>query len=419
MGGELKLNKKQATEFGAFDYASLPEALSDAFDDYEIEYDEITDATDEELKEFFQRLQQGLPLTSSEKLNSVHSKLRDYCVKAAKSPFFKKTIVVSNKRYAHFDIAAKVAAIEIEGLDVGLRFEDVKKVFESNSAFSAQSAAARRINNALKYLHKRFPAKYAPFRNRTVVQSVITLVCHLQQAGLKAQQELALKRFIDSFLGELRKQVELGLKATDHDFLAFQRTVNANVKTGARTRQAIFLSHLFRKHPEFFSVMSHSAEIADSLRAGRERLANNIRELISSINERYASNHGKDLFKPTNKSATALAGLGKRLASLQDYQKFVEQLYFVFRESLGQRLAGQLPDSFKHVNDLRTMLQHDVDHGKTRDVAKKRKHLASVFKTYSGATSPDAIAPSTFTLVQVNILGAVNADLTKLSGTLS
>lgn len=96
--GELKLSKEQAEQFGGADYASLPETLSDTFDDYEIEYDEITNATDEEVKDFFQRLQEGLRLTSSEKLNSVHSKLRDYCAKTAKHEFFSKTTVISDKR---------------------------------------------------------------------------------------------------------------------------------------------------------------------------------------------------------------------------------------------------------------------------------------------------------------------------------
>ena len=63
-------------KFGGRYYRELPDAISDRLDDYEIEYDEITNATDEELKEFFQRLQEGLPLTSSEKLNAVDSKLR-------------------------------------------------------------------------------------------------------------------------------------------------------------------------------------------------------------------------------------------------------------------------------------------------------------------------------------------------------
>jgi hypothetical protein len=76
---ELSLNSESARKFGGSLYRDLPQKVADSFDDFEIEYDVIEDATDEELKEFFQRLQAGLPLTSSEKLNALHSRLRDYC----------------------------------------------------------------------------------------------------------------------------------------------------------------------------------------------------------------------------------------------------------------------------------------------------------------------------------------------------
>jgi uncharacterized protein with ParB-like and HNH nuclease domain len=114
-GNELPLSKSSVKEFGAEYYKDLPTKYADAFDDFEIEFDLIEDADEKDLKEFFQRLQQGLPLTSSEKLNSVHSKLRDFCRKLAEHRFFAKKVLASNKRYGHFDIAAKVAAIEIEG----------------------------------------------------------------------------------------------------------------------------------------------------------------------------------------------------------------------------------------------------------------------------------------------------------------
>ena len=73
----LQLPSQSAKEFGGAYYEDLPQAVTDLFDDFEIEFDEIEDAKEEDIKRFFQRLQQGLPLTSSEKLNSVHSKLRD------------------------------------------------------------------------------------------------------------------------------------------------------------------------------------------------------------------------------------------------------------------------------------------------------------------------------------------------------
>jgi Protein of unknown function DUF262 len=417
--GELTLSEEQAKEFGGSDLEHLPEALSDAFDDYEIEYDEISEGTDEEVKEFFQRLQEGLPLTASEKLNSIHSKLRDYCAKASKHSFFPKTTVISNKRYAYFDIVAKVATLELEGLDAGLRYDDVKKVFKAYAMFSPQSAAAKRINRILKYLKDNFPESFKPFRNRTIVQSVITLACHLDQAGLAPRQHRALAVFIRSFLTELSRQVELGQNATDSDFTVFQRTVNANVKSGALTRQSILLRKLFRQHPDFFCALSHSAELSEGLVKDVAMVGKDVRDLVASCNERYAAIYGHDLFKPTNKTASALAGLGVPAESLDEYKTFVDQLYFVFREGIGQRMADELPESFTDVKSLRTMLDHDVDHGKPSEAGRKRKDLAKVFAKYSGVSSPDALDPAQFPLVQANILGALKRDLVGLAKSLS
>lgn len=161
----LPLSQHSAKKFRAKSgyYKDLPSPLSDAFDDFEIEYDEITDADENEIKQFFQRLQQGLPLTSSEKLNSVHSSLRDFCRGVAKHRFFASSVALSNKRYAHFDVVSKVAAIEIEGLEANLRYDDLKSIFEGQDKFSSRSAVAKRIVATFEYLAVAFPKKVAPF----------------------------------------------------------------------------------------------------------------------------------------------------------------------------------------------------------------------------------------------------------------
>lgn len=156
---ELPLSDDSVTTFGGPYYKDLKQKLSDSFDDFEIEFDEIEDATEEELKQFFQRLQQGLPLTSSEKLNSVHSKLRDFARSLVKHNFFRTSVSVADTRLAHFDIAVKTLAIEIEGIDTGLRFEDLKGIFEAQKNFSSSSAVAKRITAAMDFLAKSFPAK--------------------------------------------------------------------------------------------------------------------------------------------------------------------------------------------------------------------------------------------------------------------
>jgi Protein of unknown function DUF262 len=246
---ELTLTAESAKHFGGSLYVDLPQGIADSFDDFEIEYDVIENATDEELKEFFQRLQAGLPLTSSEKLNAVHSKLRDYCRSVSKHSFFKETIAIPDTRYSHLDIAAKVGTIEIEGLETGLRFDDIKDVFESQRNFSQSSAVAKRIRAALDFLHTAFKDDGATLRTRTVVQSLITLTCKLISTGRSNGLESAIRKFFEAFATELGRQIEMGQAASDSDYLTFQRSVNANVKGGAKTRHEILLRKLFRLSP--------------------------------------------------------------------------------------------------------------------------------------------------------------------------
>ncbi|MEX0806784.1 MAG: DUF262 domain-containing protein [Candidatus Binatia bacterium] len=148
---ELPLTAESSKQFGGRFYRDLSQKVADAFDDFEIEYDLIEDATDEELKIFFQRLQAGLPLNSSEKLNAVHSKLRDYCRNVAKHPFFKDTVNIRNSRYSHFDIVAKVPPSRSKVLIRAYVLTMLKKPLTHNATFhrlplSGRESARRLIS---------------------------------------------------------------------------------------------------------------------------------------------------------------------------------------------------------------------------------------------------------------------------------
>ena len=413
----LTLSETSASRFGGSTYKELPDSVSDRFDDYEIEYDEITNATDEEITEFFQRLQAGLPLNSSEKLNAIPSKLRNFCSSTAEDRFFSDTTVIVDKRYAYFDIVAKVAVLEIEGLNTGLRYDDVSAVFLTNATFSPQSAVAKRIRKALRFLSESFPKSFRGFRHRTIVQSIITFVCHLLEEGLDSKQGKTLRSFIQYFLKESSVQVELGQEATDYDFIEFHRSINANVKSAARTRQTILLRKIFQQYPEFYSLLRDSRDVELGHVGDIRTMAESIRELVEECNELYSGRNGKDLFKPTNKTTGALVDIGRPARSFDDYKSLIDRLYFLFREGCGQRISSP-PSSFVDLNDLRTMLQHDVDHGKESKISAKRKALSATFAKYAGVGSPLTVGPKIFLLVQMNILIAIRSDLESLSRSL-
>lgn len=411
---ELALSEESAAIFGGRYYKDLKQKASDAFDDFEIEYDEIEDASEEDLKQFFQRLQQGLPLTSSEKLNSVHSKLRDFARSLVKHPFFEKSVAVADTRLAHFDIAVKSAAIEIEGIDTGLRFEDLKAIFEAQRSFSSSSAVARRISAALDFLAKSFPAKEQTLKNRTVVQSLVTFVCRVIETGKAAGLEKKVAQFFRHFMEQLAHQVELGQAATDFDYIRFQKSINANVRAGARIRQEILLRKAFMHDSALADSFDPSALKASGISGRVKELAESVAAHISRINSAYAATHGEDLFKATNKTAQALLAIGKPVSDLKGYSSLIGDLYFLFRESIGERLQI-LPQSFVDVNTLRTDLQHDVDHGEKGKVKAKRKKFGDTFQRYSGIKTPQLLDADRFVLVQANVLSAIELDLTNLA----
>ena len=411
---ELPLADETAETFGGRHYKELPDPCGYAFDDYEIEFDEIEEAGEEEVKEFFQRLQEGLPLTSAEKLNSAHSNLRDFVMKLTKHLFFKK-VSASDRRYGHFDILAKVLAIEIDGMEVGLRYDDLRAVFESQSQFSANSNVANRIKAALDLADTAFDENAGKLlHNRTIVQSLLTLVCRLIQSGKAKGHEGRVRKFFVDFLEELNRQVELGQRATDLDFLEFQRTVNANIKDGARIRQQILLRKLLAADPAFADMFDPATVAESSLKIAIAADATEIVTLISQINERHSARHGEDLFKATNRTVQAQANLGKVIEDFEDYKTFIDDLYFLFQESVGDRLNGHVPESFKDVNALRTDLKHDLNHGKKKKVKAKKKKIGAVFQKYAGVPSPAGLAPERFAVVQGNLLSALKKDLRQL-----
>ena len=411
---QLPLSDESTARFGGTYYRDLKGKIADNFDDFEIEYDIVKESTDEELKEFFQRLQEGMSLNSSEKLNAVHSKLRDFCWTNAKHALFKETVAVRNTRYAHFDIMAKVASIEVEGLDAGLRLEDVKRVFLSQSNFGNTSAVAKRILSGLEFVHLAFKGRGASLRTRTIVQSSITLACKLVDTGRSQGLEEQFYKFLETFTKELAGQVEKGQNATDTDYLTFQNSVNANVKGGAKTRHQILLRKLFGISPGLADTFDPSI-IKESGVSGRvSSLSSSINQMIDQLNKKSSAKSGEDLFKATNKTTQSLLRIGKPITDLQGYEKLIDDLYFLFREAVGTRLDAGMPVTFRHINDLRTDLRHDVDHGEKGKVRAKKRKLGATFAIYAGGGTPDTIAPARFPLIQANILGGIEGDLRTL-----
>ena len=318
-----------------------------------------------------------------------------------------------NKRYAHFDVVAKVATLEVEGVGAGLRYIDVKSVFEAQKSFSDKSQVASRIKGALDFLALAVPDKSPAFRSRSMTQSFITMICHLHEKDALKGKEAQIEKFANSFVSGLASEVEKGQGANDSDFIAFQKSVNANVKSGPVIRNKVLFRKLFQFDPSFLEAADSAAAAAADFTGEIANVAKEIRAAIAVLNDVYASKQGVDFFKATNKTATAQAAIGETILSHDDYQKLISHLYFLFWEAAGSKMADK-PTSFADVNTLRTEQEHDVDHGNAGKVKGKKLKHSGVFIKYSGLTSPLIAAPAHFPLFQLALLRALRGDLVKL-----
>ncbi|MGA2991354.1 MAG: hypothetical protein ABSD88_12830, partial [Candidatus Korobacteraceae bacterium] len=163
--------------------------------------------------------------------------------------------------------------------------------------------------------------------------------------------------------------------------------------------------------PELAEIFDPSVIVESGVSGRITALGDSITEMINQINGKHAAKTGEDLFKATNRTTQALIRIRKPAKDLADYKNLIDDLYFLFRESVGARLDGAWPLSFTHINDLRTDLRHDVDHGDAAKVRAKRRKAGNTFVLYAGGGTPDTIEPVKFSLAQSNILGAIEGDL--------
>jgi hypothetical protein len=415
--GKLKLSPAIAAKYGGSSYSKLKADYSDAFDDFEIDIEEIEDAADDELEDLFVRLQLGTPLTTAEKLNALSGGARDFAHWIADQAFFRRRIGVRDTRYAHFDIATKWLFIEARGIQAQMRFLQLEAFLRDNRSFDSASGVAKRVKAALKYLKQAFPKEVPELRNRASVLSVCMLAARVVEAKVPITTARRFGAFIRKFFADLTAEVEKGAKATNTDLLEYQEAISYGSTGGdsIQNRLGILCRRLVTFDPAFNAVVGGGKGSGRST-AALEGVVEEISSLIYAVNERSTSNAGEDVFKMTNRSARAVKKLASRCACEKDFGELVDSLYFVVYEGSGdcKRLPSPPPDFAMDVKFLRTHLRHDLDHGDEREAVRKRRRGAALLRKYLGKPSVAECGPGEFTAGQLRLLEELKRMLTDL-----
>lgn len=118
-------------------------------------------------------------------------------------------------------------------------------------------------------------------------------------------------------------------------------------------------------------------------------------QLVIQLNQMAETTTGKDIFKPTNQNMAGMLMLPMVIAEdAATFANVVDTLYFLIYEGTGEakRLLSLVKDDqlqplwwLKH---LRRMFRHDIDHGKTAEIERKRLESGAVLRQLSGVVWP-------------------------------
>jgi len=104
----------------------------------------IQNAEEEDIEDLFSRLNNGEPLNAAEKRNAKGGDMASLIREIADESFFTEKLSFTNRRFSHYEVAAKYLLIERSVLSGSSAFCDLKKKFldrmvEENKEFSGRS----------------------------------------------------------------------------------------------------------------------------------------------------------------------------------------------------------------------------------------------------------------------------------------
>lgn len=185
--------------------------------DYVFDVVIISNASINDVADFFIRLQMGVALNAAEKLNAILGDVRDFVCEVAQHSFFKETISVRDYRFSHRYLSAQIVLLGKQGAH-NLKYSDLREMYKGSLADELQE----KIKKELDYLRKAFPNKTTYVRNRATVVSLYYFVhTEYENLQLKGKEEI-LREFLKAFQDELRRQKDLDEKEKDPELQTYQ-----------------------------------------------------------------------------------------------------------------------------------------------------------------------------------------------------
>lgn len=218
---EFPLAEKYTPEYGGMYYDDLPEDVKDQIDLYQFNITVIDEATDDEIRDMFFRLQNGKPLNAAEKRNAIGGKMRDFIADlVATHPVF-QAYQRRNSRFSHEQMAAQCVLLELTGNITDVKNSQLDRMYRSHKDFNPNGAEAKRIKRVMNYLARAFKEPTPELKSRSQFVSLYWLVSQLIDKYTMSGCEPQLREFFIDFEKRRREKDD-----EDVDFIRYSEALS-------------------------------------------------------------------------------------------------------------------------------------------------------------------------------------------------
>ena len=193
------LSEEFSPEFGSLHYEDLPENIKDEVDLYQLQITVIDEASDQEIRDMFCRLQNGTPLNAAEKRNAIPGSIRDFISDLATNHPVFQAFRLKNHRFSHEQIAAQCLLLEMTGTIVDVKSQNLDRMYRKELDFNPFSTIAQKMRRSLNYLEKVFHESTPEFRGRAQFVSLYWLVSQTIDRYVMNGRESELRDFYRDF----------------------------------------------------------------------------------------------------------------------------------------------------------------------------------------------------------------------------
>lgn len=168
---------------GGRHFTALPQDAQDRLQFAKVTVTELETDDEDDIRELFQRLQQGEPLNAAERRNAMTGPVRTFVAETlAKNPLWPET-GLADKRFGWHEMSAIVLVLVKAGGPTGLKGADLYSLYEDET-FDPQGAIAQRTLDFMNRLYAVASTQRGALRTRWGLVDVLLSLMRLDSDGV-------------------------------------------------------------------------------------------------------------------------------------------------------------------------------------------------------------------------------------------